>query len=98
MIAHAFIAMPFGTKAGAAGKEIDFNRIYCGLLKPVFEVSSFDCRGLMGTSIFISYRRSNAGGYAALPDTALARNNDEQKLALKFWLAVFFLLRPRKLQ
>ncbi len=98
MTAHAFIAMPFGTKAGANGKEIDFNRIYCGLFKSAFEVSSFDCRGLMSTSIFISYRRSNAGGSAGRPDSAFARNKVEQKLALKFRLAFCFLLRPRRLQ
>ena len=97
MTAHAFIAMPFGTKAGADGKEIDFNRIYCGLLKPAFEVSSFDCRGLMSTSIFISYRRSNAGGYAGRSDTAFARNKVAQKSALKFRLAFCFFLPPRRL-
>ena len=98
MNAHAVVAMPFGTKAGADGKGIDFSRIHCGVLKPVFEVSSFDCRGLMSTSSSISYRWSNAGGYAGRLDTAFARNNDEQKLALKFRVAVFFLLLPRRLQ
>jgi tetratricopeptide (TPR) repeat protein len=34
---HAFIAMPFGTKPGADGKDIDFNRIYAELLKPALE-------------------------------------------------------------
>jgi len=31
---HAFIAMPFGTKPGADGKPIDFNRIHDELLRP----------------------------------------------------------------
>ena len=36
---HAFIAMPFGTKPGADGKDIDFNRIYTELLKPALEAA-----------------------------------------------------------
>ncbi len=31
---HAFIAMPFGTKPGADGQPIDFNRIHDELLRP----------------------------------------------------------------
>ena len=31
---HAFVAMPFGTKPGADGTPIDFNRVYEELLKP----------------------------------------------------------------
>lgn len=34
--------MPFGTKAGANGKEIDFNRIYDELLQPALESAGFD--------------------------------------------------------
>ena len=39
MTPHAFIAMPFGTKPGADGKDIDFNRIYAELLKPALEAA-----------------------------------------------------------
>ena len=42
MTPHAFIAMPFGTKPGADGKDIDFNRIYDELLKPALEAAGFD--------------------------------------------------------
>ena len=34
---HAFIAMPFGTKPGADGKDIHFNRIFDELLRPALE-------------------------------------------------------------
>ncbi len=34
MTPHAFVAMPFGTKPGADGQPIDFNRIYAELLQP----------------------------------------------------------------
>jgi tetratricopeptide (TPR) repeat protein len=34
---HAFIAMPFGTKPGADGQDIDFNRIHDELLKPALQ-------------------------------------------------------------
>ena len=34
---HAFIAMPFGTKADAEGHPIDFNAVYEQLLKPALE-------------------------------------------------------------
>ena len=34
---HAFIAMPFGTKPGADGQPIDFNRIFDELLKPALQ-------------------------------------------------------------
>ena len=36
---HAFIAMPFGTKPGADGQLIHFNRIYAELLKPALEAA-----------------------------------------------------------
>jgi tetratricopeptide (TPR) repeat protein len=39
---HAFIAMPFGTKSGADGKLIDFNRIYADLLKPALEATGLE--------------------------------------------------------
>ena len=39
MTPHAFIAMPFGPKPGADGKNIDFNRIYAELLKPALEAA-----------------------------------------------------------
>ena len=42
MTPHAFIAMPFGVKAGADGKDIDFNRIYDELLQPALEAAGFD--------------------------------------------------------
>ncbi len=31
---HAFVAMPFGTKPGKDGKDIDFNRVYADLIAP----------------------------------------------------------------
>ncbi|MBE0546545.1 MAG: DUF4071 domain-containing protein [Rubrivivax sp.] len=34
---HAFVAMPFGTKPGADGAPIDFNRVFAELLKPALE-------------------------------------------------------------
>lgn len=34
---HAFVAMPFGTKPGADGTPIDFNRVFAELLKPALE-------------------------------------------------------------
>lgn len=37
MTPHAFIAMPFGTKPGADGQPIDFNRIYAELLLPALQ-------------------------------------------------------------
>ena len=39
MTRHAFIAMPFGTKPGADGRDVDFNRIYSELLKPALEAA-----------------------------------------------------------
>lgn len=34
MRAHAFVAMPFGTKPGPDGQPIDFDRIYAELIRP----------------------------------------------------------------
>lgn len=34
---HAFVAMPFGTKPDADGKDIDFNAVYETLLRPALE-------------------------------------------------------------
>ena len=42
MMPHAFIAMPFGTKPGADGTPIDFNRVYAELLKPALEAAGFE--------------------------------------------------------
>jgi tetratricopeptide (TPR) repeat protein len=42
MTPHAFIAMPFGTKPGAEGQTIDFNRIFDELLKPALADAGFD--------------------------------------------------------
>jgi len=39
---HAFVAMPFGTKPGADGQPIDFNRIHSELLKPALEAAGFE--------------------------------------------------------
>ena len=42
MTPHAFIAMPFGTKPGADGLPIDFNRIFGELLEPALREAGFD--------------------------------------------------------
>ena len=34
--------MPFGTKPGADGQDIDFNRVYAELLKPALEAAGFE--------------------------------------------------------
>lgn len=39
---HAFVAMPFGTKNGADGKPIDFNRIYDEYLRPGLEAAGLE--------------------------------------------------------
>ncbi len=39
---HAFIAMTFGTKPGADGKSIDFNRIYNEYFKPALEAADIE--------------------------------------------------------
>ncbi len=36
---HAFVAMPFGQKAGPDGTLIDFNRVYVELIKPALEAA-----------------------------------------------------------
>lgn len=36
---HAFVAMPFGTKPGADGTPIHFNRVYDELLRPALEAA-----------------------------------------------------------
>jgi tetratricopeptide (TPR) repeat protein len=42
MTPHAFVAMPFGTKPGADGQAIDFDRIFSELLKPALVAAGFD--------------------------------------------------------
>jgi tetratricopeptide (TPR) repeat protein len=42
MTPHAFIAMPFGTKPGADGEPIDFNRVFDELLKPALAEAGFE--------------------------------------------------------
>lgn len=37
MIPHVFVAMPFGLKKVRQDNEIDFNRVYTELIKPVPE-------------------------------------------------------------
>ena len=39
---HAFIAMPFGTKPGADGVPIHFNRVFDELLGPALRDAGFD--------------------------------------------------------
>jgi hypothetical protein len=39
---HAFIAMPFGTKAGHEGRPIDFDRVYAELIKPALETAGWE--------------------------------------------------------
>ncbi len=39
---HAFIAMPFGSKPGADGELIHFNRIHAELLQPALEAAGFE--------------------------------------------------------
>ena len=39
---HAFVAMPFGTKPGADGKDIDFNAVFKTLLEPALEDAGFE--------------------------------------------------------
>lgn len=39
---HAFIAMPFGSKADAAGQIIDFNRVYSEYIKPALEAAGLE--------------------------------------------------------
>jgi tetratricopeptide (TPR) repeat protein len=42
MVPHAFVAMPFGTKPGADGTPIDFNRIFGELLEPALVAAGFE--------------------------------------------------------
>ncbi|HWH82245.1 MAG TPA: tetratricopeptide repeat protein, partial [Burkholderiaceae bacterium] len=42
MTPHAFIAMPFGTKTGADGLVVDFNRVFDELLEPALREAGFD--------------------------------------------------------
>ncbi len=53
MTPHAFIAMPFGTKPGADGKDIHFNRVYEELLKPALEAA--------GCTVFRADEEQRAG-------------------------------------
>lgn len=39
---HAFVAMPFGTKPDASGKEIDFNKVFDDLIKPALKDAGLD--------------------------------------------------------
>lgn len=39
---HAFVAMPFGTKPGRDGKNIDFNRVYAEYIKPALETAGLE--------------------------------------------------------
>jgi hypothetical protein len=39
---HAFIAMPFGTKAGHDGRPIDFDRVYAELIRPALETAGWE--------------------------------------------------------
>jgi len=39
---HAFVAMPFGTKPGADGKPIDFNRVYREYIGPALEAAGLE--------------------------------------------------------
>jgi tetratricopeptide (TPR) repeat protein len=39
---HAFVAMPFGTKRGPDGQDIDFNRIYEELIRPALEAADLE--------------------------------------------------------
>ena len=50
---HAFVAMPFGTKPGADGAPIDFNRVFAELLKPALQDA--------GCSVFRADEEQRAG-------------------------------------
>ena len=39
---HAFVAMPFGTKLGADGQTIDFNRVYAEYIRPALEAAGLE--------------------------------------------------------
>lgn len=53
MTPHAFVAMPFGSKPGADGKNIDFNLVFSELLKPALEAA--------GCSVFRADEEQRAG-------------------------------------
>jgi tetratricopeptide (TPR) repeat protein len=39
---HAFVAMPFGTKPGADGQPVDFNRVYAEYIRPALEAAGLE--------------------------------------------------------
>jgi tetratricopeptide (TPR) repeat protein len=39
---HAFVAMPFGSKPGPDGNEIDFNRVYDEYIRPALELAGLE--------------------------------------------------------
>jgi tetratricopeptide (TPR) repeat protein len=51
--AHAFVAMPFGAKAGADGQVIDFNRVFSEYIKPALEAA--------GLTVFRADQETRAG-------------------------------------
>ncbi len=55
---HAFLAMPFGVKKDSQGNELDFNRVYCELIRPALETA--------GLEVFRADEEQRAGGI--LPD------------------------------
>jgi len=50
---HVFVAMPFGTKPGADGKPIDFNRVYDDYIRPALDMA--------GLEVFRADKESRAG-------------------------------------
>src|SRR5690242_18394917 len=50
---HAFVAMPFGTKRGADGQSIDFNRVYREYIQPAL--------GAAGMEVFRADQEQRAG-------------------------------------
>ena len=42
MKAHAFVAMPFGSKPGHDGQLIDFNRVYAEYIRPALEAAGME--------------------------------------------------------
>ena len=41
--AHAFVAMPFGTKPDRDGKDVHFNLVFSDLIKPAVEAAGLTC-------------------------------------------------------
>ena len=39
--AHAFIAMPFGSKPDRTGQLVDFNRVYTEYIEPAVSAAAF---------------------------------------------------------